>query len=573
MARWFRALLTVGALAAFLRSGAQTVGVLSVYEGQRILSVSFEFEGLPADTTAAASFRRQAEAAFPVRPYAHFSRMQAEYYLAQLRALPFVRDASLAVAVTGEGGLELTVAVDLTPATSEVTEPARNLFRDIRTFPVVYARGNTFVTLRAALSEMVYSNRDAWFARPQSFTEGNPLADGPAGAGWTAWTEGYGMGGLYAIARIVRRLDLHLYGGASCIAAFSTGRELFSQRARLRLGVEDAFVGAVGGGRDAAGRIYSYNATYGRKSFVLGNGWLVVNTAMNGHVRAALQLNPRWAARSLFQAGGRYGAFMGQFFRIRPDELPLLDSRTVLGGVNAEYAPCEWVQAGAAFLYVPHSDRRYYLPDGAVRSRRGLRVWNLRLYGNPPAGRPGPFYKAEAGWQRNAHFDMRAYAWYVHLGWNFARAQGAPALSYRFAYFSGDDPRTAAYERWDALYTGGNGEQWVQGANMYKIVQNSNEMTHLVQLAWMPLKKVQLIGQIWAFAAPRRNNLGGSPALSELAGHYYGTEFDLTVKYFRSARWYFHFNAAYTLPGDALRRAAPHARDWFSLMFFFRCSL
>lgn len=563
----------LAALGALLPAAAQNVGALSVYEGQRILAVSFDLNGLPADPAEAARLREEIRAAFPIRPYTHFSRMQAEYSLSQLRSLPFVRDASLLIVVTGEGGLELTVAVDLAPTEAARSPRTQNLFRDLRAFPVVYARGNTFVTFRAALSEMVYSNRNAWFGRPQPFNEGNPLADRPAGAGWTAWLEGYGMAGLYAIARIVRPLDLHLYGGLSGIAAFSAGRELFTAQSRLRLGAEDAFAGVVGGGRDAADRIYSYNATFGRKSFVLGNGWLIVNTAMNGQVRAALQLNPRWAARQLFQIGGRYDKFMGQFFRIRPDELPTLDSRTVLNGVNAEYAPNEWVQAGAAYLAVPRSGRQYYLHDGKVASRRGLRVWNLRLYGNPPAGRPGPFYKAEVGWQRNAHFDMRAYAWYMHLGWNFARTAGTPALSYRFAYFSGDDPRTAAYERWDALYTGGNGEQWVQGANMYKIVQNANEMTHLIQLSWMPLRKLQFIGQLWAFAAPERNNLGGNPALSELRGRYYGTEFDLTIKYFRSARWYFHFNAAYTLPGDAVRNAAPRTRDWFSLMFFFRYSL
>lgn len=573
MGRLLRLLLAIWALTASLRLGAQTVGVLSVYEGQRILSVAFDFTGLPADAAEAERLRQQVQAAFPVRPFTHFSRMEVEYYLSQVRALPFVRDASLVIVVAGEGGVELTVAVDLIPSGTEEAPRIQNIFRNLRSFPVVYARGNTFLTLRAALSEMVYSNSDAWFARPEVFTEGNPLADAPAGAGWTAWLEGYGMGGLYGIARIVRKLDLHLYGGVSGIAAFSTGRELFTEQARLRLGVEDAFVGLVGGGRDASGRGYSYNATYGRKSFVLGNGWLVVNTAMNGQVRAALQLNPRWAARRLFQAGARYGRWMGQLFQIRPDELPLLDSRTVLNGVNAEFTPGDWVQAGAAVLHVPRSGRQYYLPDGTVRTRRGLWVYNLRFYGNPPVGQPGPFYKAEFGLQRNAHFDMKAYAWYVHAGWNFARTPGTPSLSYRFAYFSGDNPGTAAYERWDPLYTGGNGEQWVQGANMYKIVQNSNEMTHLLQLTYMPARKLQLIGQVWAFAAPERNNLGGNPAFSLMHGRYYGTEFDLTVKYFRSARWYFHLNAAYTLPGDAVRRAATRTRDWFSLMFFFRYSL
>lgn len=570
-----RRLLLWTLLAVAPAARSQTVGLLSLYEGQRILSVEFDLSGLPSDAAEAARIRQEVEAAFPVWPYTHFSRMQADFYLSRIRSLPWVRDASLVIVVSGEGGLQLTVAADLMqPGESARPPRSQNLFRDPGSFPVIYARENTFLTFRGALSEMAYGNSDAWFGVPGPFVEGNPLADTPAGGGWTAWLEGYAMGGIYGIVRIVPRWNVHLYGGAGYIAAWSVGQELFTRRGRLRGGAEDAFVGIVGGGRTASGRDYSWNATFGRKSFVLGNGWLIVNTAMNGDVRAALQLSPRWAARQLFQAGGRYGNFLAQFFRIRPDELPILSSRTVLMGFNAEWTPCPWVQAGAAVLHVPRSDVRYYLPDGGIRSRKGLWVYNLRLYGNPPTERPGPFYKAEFGYQRNSHFPMRALAGYVHAGWNFARTHLRPTVGYRFAYFSGDDPRTTTYERWDALYTGGNGEQWVQGSNMYKLVQNSNEMTHLLQVTVDPAHRWQVVGQAWAFVAPRSNNLGGNPALSQLREHYYGTEFDLTVKYFRSSRWYFHLSAGYTIPGNAVRRAVDlRTHDWFSLMFFFRCSL
>lgn len=570
-----RRLLLGTLLAAGLPARAQTVGMLSVYEGQRILSVEFDLIGLPSEGAEAARIRQEVEAAFPVWPYTHFSRMQADFYLSRIRALPWVRDASLIIVVAGEGGLELTVAAHLMqPRKGERPPRSDDLFRDPASFPVIYASGNTFFTFRGALSEMTYGNADAWFGLPGPFVEGNPLADAPAGGGWSGWLEGYVMGGVYGVVRIVPRGNVHLYGGAGYIVAWSAGQELFTRSGRLRGGAEDAFVGIVGGGRTASGSDYSWNATFGRKSFVLGNGWLIVNTAMNGHARAALQLSPRWAARQLFQAGGRCGGFMAQFFRIRPDELPILDGRTVLEGLNAEWTPCPWVQVGAAVLHVPQSDVRYYLPDGVIRSRKGLWVYNLRLYGNPPSDRPGPFYKAEFGYQRNARFRMRALAGYLHAGWSFAGSHMRPTVGYRFAYFSGDDPHTTTYERWDALYTGGNGEQWVQGSNMYKLVQNSNETTHLVQCTFDPVRRWQVVGQAWAFIAPRRNNLGGNPALSYLNGRYYGTEFDLTVKYFRSARWYFHLSAGYTIPGNAVRRAvAARTRDWFSLMFFFRCTL
>lgn len=550
----------------------QSNNPVSIYEGERISSVRFQYTGQPADTALFADMRRQAEEVFRVYPFTHFSRLQTEYGLSRIRSLPFVESTVLYVTPLPEGGLGLTVDVALVRP-SEKTEKTADIFRNIRSFPVIYSDNGIFFTFRLAASEMVYTNGNAWFGRPGPLLAGNPLSEGPAGKGYTGWVEGYGMGGVYGIVPLHRPWNLYVYGGLSYIAAFSAGRELFTDRSRFRGGTEDAFLGIVGGRKGGDGPDFGYNILYGRKSFVLGNGWLIVNTAMNGQVRGALQLNPRNAARSLFQAGFHRNELLVQVFRIRPDELPSLDSRTVLEGLNLETGKGDRIRVGASLLYVPKSDRHYYMPDGTVHTRRGLWVYDLRLFGNPPSGRPGLFYKAEGGYQRNRRFRMRAYAWYAHLGWNFSRAYGAPSLSYRFAWFSGDDPSTRAYERWDPLYTGGTGEQWVQGANMYKIVQNSNEMTHLVQLVFSPARKWQTVTQLWAFLAPQKNNLGGNPALSELPGRYYGSEVDLTVKYFHSRHWYFHFSTALTFPGDALRRSIPRSRDWFSLMFFVRYSL
>lgn len=551
---------------------AQSNNPLSIFEGERIQQVRFHYTGLPTDSLRMVEVMQAVENTFAIYPYAHFNQVMADYYLSRVRNLPFVRTARIEVLPLGEGGVGVEVFADLMPAQPEKSV-TRNLFRTPRDFPVVYSNGRSFLTFRLAASEMGYSNANAWFAQPESLLTGNPLANGAAGKGYTGWVEGYGMGGLYGITRLTPWENLHFYGGASYIAAFSAGRELFTDRSRFHGAVEDAFVGLVGGRHYTPEHDYAYNLLYGRKQFVLGNGWLIVNTGMNGEERAALQLNPRVAARRLFQAGVRWDRLILQAFQLRPNELRILNSHTILNGLNLEYGNSSRLQTGATFLYSPHSRVKYYLPDGTVYSRRGLRVYNFRLFGNPKTGRSGLFYKTEAGYQTNKYFRMRAYAWYAHLGWNFAYTTGAPALSYRFAYFSGDNPDTRAYERWDALYTGGNGEQWVQGSNMYKIVQNSNEMTHLVQLIWSPLRKTQTVTQLWAFIAPEKNNLGGNPGLSTLQSHCYGSEINFTFKYFPSQRWYFHLNTALTFPGNAIRNTIADTKNWFCLMAFVRFSL
>lgn len=559
----------------FLCSGrikAQSNNAVSIFEGERIQSVLFHYENIPPDTARYIRQMQEVENTFLVYPYTHFNQVMTDYYLSQIRNLPFVETAQADITSLGEGGIGLTVQVVFS-VSPEGGKKVTNLFKDIHAFPVIYAHEGSFLTFRASASEMAYSNNNAWFACPEPLLKGNPLADQPAGKGYTGWGEGFVMGGIYGIAPVLPKLNLHVYGGTNYIVSFNAGRELFTDRSRFYGHVNDAFVGVVGGDHTPGGHEYSYNFLFGRKQYILGNGWMITNTAMNGEERSALQLNPRRAARRLFQAGGRLDKLVFQFFSLKPDELRILDSHTILNGLNMEWSNNDRIQAGASFLYSPRSDLRYYLPDGTVHTRQGLRVYNLRLFGNPALNRPGLFYKSEFGYQTNRHFAMKAYAWYARIGWNFAHVSGQPALSYRFAYFSGDNPDTPAYERWDALYTGGNGEQWVQGSNMYKIVQNSNEMTHLLQLVYTPWTKWQTVTQLWSFIAPQKNNLGGNPALSTLPARYYGTELNLTVKYFHSRRWYFHFNTALTFPGKAIREAVPDTRPWFCLMGFVQYTL
>lgn len=551
---------------------AQNNNALSIYEGERIQAIQFVYANLPSDSLKASDQKQRVENVFLVYPYSHFNEFQITYYLSQIKNLPFVENAAFNVVSQGDGGFNLVVTIELAQE-GVVASKRSNLFKNLRSFPTIYSDPSSFLTFKLSASEMAYSNNNAWFAQPAPLLTGNPLADNAPGKGYTAWMEGFMMGGIYGITRVIPKWNFHIYGGASYIVSFSAGRELFTDKSRFYGEVEDAFAGFIGGKRLDNGHEYSYNVLYGRKQFVLGNGWLIINTSMNGQERAALQINPRWAARSLFQAGFRWDKFTFQIFQVKPNELPIFYSRTILNGANIELGSSDRVQLGASVIHSPRSDVKYYQPDGTVHQRKGLWVYNLRLYGNQPSGQPGIFYKTEGGYQTNQDFKMRAYAWYAQMGWNFATTQGRPALSYRFAYFSGDDPKTKAYERWDALYTGGTGEQWVQGSNMYKMVQNSNEMTHMLQLVYTPISKIQTVTQLWSFIAPQTNNLGGNPALSVMQSRYYGTELNLTVKYFHSRHWYFHMNTALTFPGNAIKDIVPGTKSWFCLMAFVRYSL
>lgn len=568
---WKKVSLLFFLVSVCVSARGQSNNPLSIYEGERIRSVHFSFSDLPPDSLAAQDLRTKAEGMFRLYPQTQYNSTFASYYLSQIDLLPWVEKATLEIIPAVGNSIELHVSVKASAADA-AGKRREHIFGKPSSFPAIYNSSRTFLTLKFAASEMAYSNDNAWFGQPETVTAGNPLADHPVGKGYTGWLEGFAAAGIYGVTKIIPSINLHLYGGVNYLVSFSAGNELFTNRARIYGDIEEAFIGVIGGGRTASGHIYRYNMLYGRKQFVLGDGWLIINTSMNGENRAALQLNPRWASKNVFQAGVAWDRLFLQFFRLEPNELPTLNSGTVINGLNLELGNKDRILLGASFLQTPYSRFKYYLPDGSIYNRTGLQVYNLRLFRNAPIGSGGLFFKTEVGYQRNSNFDMSAWAGYGEAGWNFAGTYGSPSISYRFAYFSGDNPDSESYNRWDALYTGGNGEQWVQGSNMYKMVQNSNEMSHRIQGIFSPVRRVQLVGQVWIFHAPSLTNLGGNPALSQLKAKYYGTEFNLTVKYFATRNWYFHLNTAYTLPGAAITENVPGAQNWFCLSAFARYS-
>jgi hypothetical protein len=209
-----------------------------------------------------------------------------------------------------------------------------------------------------------------------------------------------------------------------------------------------------------------------------------------------------------------------------------------------------------------------------VLSREGLRVNDARARWQPRAAElAGPILSAEYAVQDHRDFDMRAVAWNAEAQFQLPQARWSPTISYRYATFSGDDEDTVRFERWDPLLSGGNGEQWVQGVNHFKLVQNANLVTHRLQLRLRPNRKFELVPQAWLFRADSRTNLGGNPALSFLTSRDYGSELNLTAKYFPNRHLYLHAHIAATFPGDAAEEALGGDADaWWSFTFFARYS-
>jgi Alginate export len=508
-------------------------------------------------------------------PDGTFSRASAEVALAKVRRTAPVAATDLSVAPGATGGVIVTVEATLTDARASAAARGYMLTGDRSELPLLFDRNGTYVVSKLELLTMSYFNDNAWYGRPDLFLNGNPLVSGtPAGAGTEGWVEGFIHAGIYGIAPLGD--SVQIYGGLSGIVSGSTGTELFTDDTRLHFGIEDAYVGIVGGDTSAEGNRLVWNITAGRKRFAIGEGFLIANSASNGSDRAALQSNPRWAADMLVLGQVRYNDTLVEAFYLDPDELPAVDSRTKIAGLNAETRLEGGWQLGGTYLQVVESDFSYFAttppdPATAALGRDGLEVFDLRFRWQPEQS--GFFLAGEAAVQRNDRFDMKATGVMGEIGYSFAQAKWQPTVSYRLARFSGDDPTTARFERWDPLLSGGNGEQWVQGINHFKVFQDSNLIAHRLQFRLRPSPKVELVPQIWLFKADSATNLGGNPALSFLGGADLATEVNLTAKWFVSKNVMLQGHVAATFPSSDLNTASGVSGDldpWVSAMLFVR---
>lgn len=552
---------------------AQNVSGATPFAGREIETVTIRIVNPSADPGVNARVEDQVRTRIGLFPGQRFSEEQITFLMAQARRVRDVADAAHEVTFGARGGLVVTVNVTLGDTPAE----GRGLAFG-GAFPTIYEKDGTFLKFRLDLLGLYYANNNAWYGRPDLMLDGNPLVAGsPAGAGYDQWVEGYVHYGIYGITPLAD--DLFLYGGLSALSTGSTGQELFTDETRTYTAIEDAYVGIVGGRTDAAGNRLAWNLSLGRQVFTLANGFLLTNAAANGSNRAALQANARMASDFTALAQLRHNSTKLELFYVDPSELPILESGTAYAGANLEMRPMDGLDLGFTYLTSPTSDAQYFVLDPAtgaprVETRDGLEVFDARFtYVPARAGGQGPFFGGEYAVQRNSNFDMDARAGWVEAGYSWPGARWSPTVSYRLARFSGDDPATATYERWDPMLSGGNGEQWVQGANHFKVVQDSNVIAHRIQARFRPGPKVEIVPQLWAFYADSTTNIGGNPALTFLDGKELGFEAVVTAKWFVSRNTYVHGHVAYTVPGDATKAAlGGDASDWLSLLLFLRHS-
>ena len=458
------------------------------WEDLRIEAVRVQLVNPPADPAERAAIEDSTRKALGLFPGSGFRNLLLDWGLGRVSGLATVASAKAELRPGNSGGVVVEAVVTLrAPGEAAVAKPPG--------FPFFSRRADLLLKLKAVAAGLAYANQNSWYGQPQDFVGANPLADNPSGAGWAGWGEGAYEMGIQGIGPLTS--SVYVYGSFSYMATASAGAELFTDATRLYGGVEDAYGGIVFGKTWEDGRRLVVNVSAGRQPFKLGDGMLIRITSGNGFERAALQLNPRWAGDMLVLAEARYNNTKVAVFHFDPDELPPIDSRTRVNGVNYETGLGGPAQLGLTWLTVPQSSYGYFTPT-ASGTRAGLNVFDLRFSWQPAlASQSGPYFRSEIAHQRNDEnsFAMRAWGGFFEFGYTAADWAWRPTFSYRLSGFSGDDPATPTYERWDPLFSGGTPEEWVQGINHYKMFQDSNIVAHRLQGRLRPSPRTEFVPQ------------------------------------------------------------------------------
>jgi hypothetical protein len=300
----------------------------------------------------------------------------------------------------------------------------------------------------------------------------NPKPEQPSGNLSDQWFEGAVKPALTATYTSSRSWQLYAKASAVGERTYGAAPSLVGEDASS-FKVEDLHVGWRSG--NALGGENVLEFTVGRAQYTLGHGFLVWDGAAEGGNRGGYWTNARKAFE--FAAIGRFkpGSHTLEAFYLDKDDLPEANSGSRLFGANYEYAIGEDTTLGATYM-------KWRADADEAPGRDGLDVWNARAYTAPIPKLKALSFELEYAKERNGDaLDSQAFTaratYELDVAWK-------PKLSYRFAFFEGDDPATPANEAFDPLFLGFyDWGTWWQGeiAGEY-FVSNSNLVSHQVRL-------------------------------------------------------------------------------------------
>ncbi len=314
--------------------------------------------------------------------------------------------------------------------------------------------------------------------------------------------------------------------------------------------VEDLYLGWRSGkalgtlGEDAL------ELTVGRAQYQLGHGMILWDGAAEGGTRGGYWSNARKAFE--FAAVGRFkpGHHTLEAFYLDKDDLPEADTGSRLWGANYQYAIGEDTTLGATYM------KWYANPDDRPE-RDGLDVYDVRAFTAPFPGWKALSFEIEYVKEDNGA-ALDSYAWNALAAYQFG-GKWQPKVSYRYAFFHGDDPATPGNEGFDGLFPGFyDWGAWWQGeiAGEY-FVSNSNLISHQARLHVAPSDAIGTGLILYKFLADEPAAVGPDVTSDDVA-----VEADWYMDWKVNENFTLSFVAALADPGRLVEQAYERTRTF-----------
>ncbi len=281
----------------------------------------------------------------------------------------------------------------------------------------------------------------------------------------------------------------------------------------------------------------------GRQTFDVGDGFLIDDGNFDFGDNGGVWLVPRQAFQRTLLARIDYRAVHSDMFFMEADPD---NDEPAFAGLNLEYQFTTG-HLGVLYFHILDTDN-----PTIFNARHGMdvlsaRVNDVRLPFLPQVAWWGEVTQ-QTGEGRFGAFD--ASAWYAEGIYHFDQLPWKPRLSYRYAYFSGDNDFTDATRGdFDPLFYGFDKRgwgTWFQGEVIGGwLLFNNNQRNHLLHLAANPSEALTL-GLIGGTFSLAESNYLGTPVTER----HFGDEFNIYADWAISDQ--FFLSAAYALmfPGD-----------------------
>jgi len=364
------------------------------------------------------------------------------------------------------------------------------------------------------------------------------------------WMEGYVKGGFDGKFKLSNGSEL--YGALTGVGerTYNAPPPVVGGEASS-FGLEDAYVGWRSGNSIALGE-NAVDFKVGRTQYKIGHGMLIWDGSSEAGSRGGFWTNARKAYDFAAVGAVNAGPTKIEGFYLKRDELPENNSDSKTYGLNFEYAWNEDNTLGATYMKWSANNLR--------PSRDGMDVIDLRAFLTPIPALKALSFNLEYAKEDNGDL-INSDAYNVEVGWQFDSAW-KPKVSYRYAFFEGDDPATPKNEAFDGLWTGFyDWGTWWQGeiAGEY-FASNSNLVTNQLRVHTKPTES---IGSGLIFIDFKTDKDVPGVTSKDLA-----TELDWYTDWTMNDNFTLSFVAAFASPGKAVQQEFNRTQDFWYGMFY-----